>query len=183
MSAVTIREGTATGLITDIVDAAGDWRYLEDLRPPVLLSEYDVRAAAWLFDGARWASVQLQQPAAAVLTAAVLARQAGCRVLLDGASPDQANKEALLSAANVVRADAREAELLTGNAIHGPDDAARAAAAILGQGPTLVALAVGDDGNYFAWRDPVWGTGELLIPRACTRSPIPPARATPSPRP
>jgi ribokinase len=77
VSAVIIREGTATGLITDIVDAAGHWRYLEDLPPSVLLSERDVRTGARLFDGARWASVQLQQPAAAVLTAAVLARQAG----------------------------------------------------------------------------------------------------------
>jgi ribokinase len=112
--------------------------------------------------------VQLQQPAAAVLTAAVLAGQAGCRVLLDGAPPDGVDKEALLSAADVVRADARETELLTGNAIGGPGDAARAAAAILGQGPALAALAVGDAGNYFAWRDPVWGTGELLLPLART---------------
>ena len=164
MSAVTIRGGTATGLVTDIVDAAGHWRYLEDLPLSVLLRESDVRAAARLFGGARWASVQLQQPAAAVLTAAVLAGQAGCRVLLDGAPPDGVDKEALLGAADVVRADAREAELLTGNAIRGPDDAARAAAAVLGQGPVLVALAVGDAGNYFAWRDPAWGTGELLLP-------------------
>jgi ribokinase len=168
VSAVTIREGAATGLITDIVDADGHWRYLEDLPPSVLLSESDVWAAARLFDGARWASVQLQQPAAAVLMAAVLARQAGCRVLLDGAPPDGVDKEALLGAADVVRADAREAELLTGTAIRGPGDAAQAAAAILGQGPALAALAVGDAGNYFAWRDPAWGTGELLLPLAST---------------
>jgi ribokinase len=78
------------------------------------------------------------------------------------------DKKALLSAADVVRADAREAELLTGTAIRGPEDAARAAAAILGQGPALAALAVGDAGNYFAWRDPDWGTGELLLPLART---------------
>jgi ribokinase len=46
VSAVTVREGTATGLITDIVDAAGHWRYLENLPPSVLLNEQDVRAAA-----------------------------------------------------------------------------------------------------------------------------------------
>jgi ribokinase len=168
VSAVIRREGTATGLIVDIVDAGGRWRYLEDLPPSVLLSESDVHAAARLFGGARWASVQLQQPAAAVLTAAMRARQAGCRVLLDGAPPEGVDKEALLEAADVVRADAREAELLTGCAVHGPEDAARAAAAILDQGPALAALAVGDAGNYFAWRDPVWGTGELLLPLART---------------
>jgi ribokinase len=168
VSAVTSRQGSATGLIVDIVDSAGRWRYLEDLPPSVLLGESDVQTAARLFDGARWASVQLQQPAAAVLTAAVLARQAGCRVLLDGAPPDGVSKEALLGAADIVRADAREAELLTGTAIRRPDDAARAAATILGQGPSLVALAVGNAGNYFAWSYPAWGTGELLLPLGST---------------
>jgi ribokinase len=32
VSAVTVRESAATGLIVHIVDAAGHWRYLEDLR-------------------------------------------------------------------------------------------------------------------------------------------------------
>jgi pfkB family carbohydrate kinase len=39
LSGVTCREGTRTGLIVDIVDAAGRWRYLEDLPQAVLLSE------------------------------------------------------------------------------------------------------------------------------------------------
>lgn len=164
VSAVARRAGAATGLIVDVVDRAGRWRYLEDLPASVLLSEDDVRAAARLFGGARWASLQLQQPAAAVLVAAELARQAGCRVLLDGAPPDEESREALLGAADAVRADAREAELLAGTAIRGPGDASRAAAAVLGQGPALVAFAVGDEGNYFAWRDPAWGSGELLLP-------------------
>jgi sugar/nucleoside kinase (ribokinase family) len=109
-SAVVSRAGTATGLI---VDNAGRWRYLEHLPPPVLLTETDVRRAARLFDGARWASAQLQQPSAGVLAAAVLARRAGCRVLIDGAPPDGTDRDALLGAVDVVRADAREAKLLT----------------------------------------------------------------------
>jgi ribokinase len=168
VSAVTRREGSATGLIVDVVDHAGRWRYLEDLPPSVLLTEGDVQASARHFPGARWASVQLQQPAAAVLAAAALARQSGCRVLVDGAPPDGVSRETLLGSADVVRADAREGELLAGTAIRGPGDAARAAAAILDQGPALVALAVGEDGNYFAWRDPAWGTGELLLPLGST---------------
>ena len=34
-----------------------------------------------------------------------------------------------------------------------------AAATILGRDPAVAALAVGDAGNYFAWRDPAWGPG------------------------
>jgi ribokinase len=63
-------------------------------------------------------------------------------------------KGALLGAADVVRADAREAALVAGTAIGGPDDAAKAAEVILGQGAALAALAVGDEGNCFARRDP-----------------------------
>jgi ribokinase len=164
VSAVFIRKNAVTGLIVDVVDGAGQWHYLEDLPASVLLKEGDVKAAGQVFTGARWASVQLQQPAAAVLTAARLAREAGCRVLIDGAPPDGIRKETLLAAADVVRADAREAGILAATEIRTPDDAARAAAAILEQGPALAALAVGDAGNYFAWRDPAWGSGELLLP-------------------
>ena len=42
------RRGTSTGLIVDVVDPAGKWRYLEDLPPYVLLTETDVAAAAGL---------------------------------------------------------------------------------------------------------------------------------------
>lgn len=168
VSAVTRRKGTATGLIVDVVDRTGRWRYLEDLPPSVLLSESDIRKAARLFDGARWASVQLQQPAAAVLAATELAGQACCRLVLDGAPPAGADPAALIGSADVVRADAREAGLLTGTEIRGPGDAARAAAEILGQGAALAVLAVGEEGSYFAWRDSVWGSGELMLPLAGT---------------
>ena len=168
VSAVVRRPGTRTGLIVDIVDRDGRWRYLEDLPGPVLLSEGDVRSAAPAFSGARWASLQLQQPASAVLAAAALAREAGCKVLLDGAPADEASREELLGLADVVRADAREAGMLAGAAIGGPDDADRAASAMLDQGPGLVVLAVGEAGNYFAWRGEGWGAGELLLPLTAT---------------
>jgi ribokinase len=164
VTAVARRPGTATGLIVDVVDRHGQWRYLEDLPAPVLLGEDDVKAGAGLYACARWASVQLQQPAPAVLAAARAARDAGCRVLIDGAPPAGLDKDGLLGTVDVVRADAREAGLLAGTTVRSADDAARAAAAILDQGPGLVALAAGDTGNYFAWRDKAWGTGELLLP-------------------
>ncbi|MBR7825005.1 bifunctional hydroxymethylpyrimidine kinase/phosphomethylpyrimidine kinase [Actinospica sp. MGRD01-02] len=55
--------------------------------------------------------------------------------------------------ADVVRADAHEAELLTGTHIEDEAAALRAAKDLLRQGPSLVALAVEGGGNLFAWPD------------------------------
>jgi ribokinase len=169
VSGVIRRANTRTALVVDIVDCSGRWRYLEDLPPPTALTEEDVTAARDLFTGSRWASVQLQQPAKAALTAATLAREAGCLVVLDGAPADGAPADGgcraeLLAAATVLRADPREAATLAGTALDRPDDARRAAPALLRQGPSLVALAVGDAGNYFAWQGEPWGSGELWLP-------------------
>jgi ribokinase len=164
VSAVVRRPGTATGLIVDLVDSQARWRYLEDLPGPVLLTEADVRAAEPAFAAARWVSVQLQQPAEAVMAAVQLAQEADARVILDGAPPGEHQRE-LLRAADVVRADAREAAMMAGTDINDADDARRAADVILGQGPGLVALAVGDTGNYFAWPG-----GDLLLP--LTKTPV-----------
>jgi ribokinase len=164
MSAVVRRRGTRTGLIMYVVDSAGQWRYLEDLPPSVLLTEADVTAAASVFAAAAWVSVQLQQPLEAALAAARLARQAGARLVLDGAPPDDGRAE-LLRAADVVRAGPREVSLLAGAVVESPDDARQAAAQLLRQGPSLVALGVGTAGNYFAWRE-----GELMLP--LTKTPV-----------
>jgi ribokinase len=164
VSAVTRRPGADTALMVDIVDRDGQWRYLENSPGDVMLRESDVAAAAGLLTGAAWVSVQLQQPPATALAAATAARQAGCAVLLDGAPTDGLYREELLAAADVVRADEREAGLLAGTDITDADDAVKAAAEILAHGPGLVALAVAD-GNYFAWRD-----GDLLLP--LTKTPV-----------
>jgi ribokinase len=168
VSGVIRRANTRTGLVVDIVDPGGRWRYLEDLPPPVLLTEKDVTAAGDLFAGSRWASVQLQQPATAALVAATLAREAGCLIVLDGAPADERCRADLLAAASVVRADPQEATVLTGMAMDRPDDARRAAAELLRQGPSLVALAVRGAGNYFAWQGRPWGSGELWLPLTST---------------
>jgi ribokinase len=160
VSCVTRRDGCATALMVDIVGHDGQWRYLEDAPGPVQLTSGDVAAAAGLLTTAAFASVQLQQPPEAALAAATVARRAGCAVVLDGAPAGGRLRAELLAAANVVRADAREAGLLAQTEISDAGEAAEAAAEILGHGPGLVALAVAD-GNYFGWRD-----GDLLLPHA-----------------
>ena len=152
VSAVIRRPGVHTALIVNIVDANGQWRYLEDMPAEMLLTEADVIACRHLFLPGRWVSVQLQQPAAAALAAATLAHRAGGKVVLDGA-PDEDCRDALLSVADVVRADASEAALLAGSPVITATEAEKAAAELLRQGPSLVALAVEGAGNLVAWPD------------------------------
>jgi ribokinase len=150
VSAVARRAGVRTALIVDIVDATGQWRYLEDIPAATLLTEADVRACRHLFLPGRWVSVQLQQPSAVALAAVTMAKHAGCKVVLDGA-PDGDSRDALLAMADVLRADAREAEMLAGSPVTAAAEAEKAAAELLRQGPSLVALAVEGAGNLVAW--------------------------------
>jgi ribokinase len=152
VSAVARRPGVRTALIVDIVDATGQWRYLEDIPAEMLLTEADVMACRHLFLPGRWVSVQLQQPPATALTAVTLAHRAGCKVVLDGAPADDC-RDALLAMADVVRADAREAEMLAGTPVTTGAEAEKAAAELLRLGPSLVALAVEGTGNLVAWPD------------------------------
>lgn len=48
ITAVVRRPDTCTGLIVDVVEPGGRWRYLEHLPPEVLVSAPDVHAAAVL---------------------------------------------------------------------------------------------------------------------------------------
>jgi ribokinase len=143
-----------SGLIVDVVDGDGRWRYLEYLPEPTLLTEQDVAAARELLRAARYVIVQLQQPRAAARAAARCAREAGRRVVLDGVADRD-----LLSLADVLRADAREAGLLLDEQIDSPLQAVRAGRRLLREGPGLVALAVEDAGNVFVWAD-----GDLFLP-------------------
>ena len=124
-------------MIVDIVDSSGHWRYLEDIPAGMLLTEDDVRACRHLLLPGRWVSVHLQQPSAAALAAAVCAHQAGCKVVLDGAPPEK-HGAALLAAADVLRADARETDLLAGFAV------STAAVGHPGGRPSLTPKAVQD---------------------------------------
>ena len=152
-AAVVCREGARTALIVDVV-CDGGYRYLEDVPGPMLLTADDVRAAAATLGGADAVVVQLQQPADAALAAV---RAANGLVVLDGA-PDGRAAE-LLAGADVVRADHREAELLTGHSITGTDAAVRAGRELLARGPSVVALEVPGEANVLTW-----GEGAAVIP-------------------
>lgn len=157
VSAVVRREQTATGLIVEVLDDAGRWRYVQHLPEEVLLSEGDVRAAKDVISSADAVLVQLQQPPAAALVAARIGVGAGRLVVLDGVPPASHRPE-LLGACDVLRADAHEAELLLGASSDDPGAVRAAATDLLSEGPSLVAVGLAD-GNLFVWRD-----GTLTVP-------------------
>lgn len=147
---VVRRPGIETAVIVDVV---GD-RYLEHVPDATLVTETDVVAAAAPISAAASVIVELRQPAPAALLAARLARTAGTRVVLDGA-PEGLVPE-LLALADVLRADARDAERLTGEPVADVAGAARAAADLRRRGPSLVVLEVAGQGNLFAGPDQAW---------------------------
>lgn len=150
------RPGAQTGLVVTVVDADG-WRHFEDLAGADLTAA-EIEAAAGVLRAATSVLVQLQQPESRV--AAVIAHAAGRRVLLDGAPPP-AHRTDLLNAADVLRADAHEAELLTGGPLDGVEATTKAARALLAEGPSLVALGVAGAGDVF-----VWPGGDVFIPHS-----------------
>lgn len=149
---VVRREGAATGLIVELLDRAHRWRYLQDTPGQVQPTVPEVLAARGTIARAASTVVQLQQPAECAMAAARTARDAGSRVVLDGA-PENETQSGLLRLADVLRADAHEAELLTGARLEDVRCARQAARDLLHRGPELVALAVEGAGNLFAWSD------------------------------
>ncbi|NKQ57419.1 ribokinase [Amycolatopsis sp. K13G38] len=147
VSQVVRRTGAETALIVDVVDDHGQWRYLEHVPSDLLVTERDVFAASEQIYAAEAVVVQLQQPPVATLEAARLARAADAKVVLDGApEPD------VLAYADVLRADAREAELLAGRAIPDVQSAVEVGNSLLEYGLSLVVLEVSGQGNVFVTR-------------------------------
>jgi ribokinase len=152
------RPGTSSGLVVTAVDDGG-WRYFADIPDAVRVRPDDIEAAAPVIVESGTLIVGLEQPAPVALAAAEFGHEAGCRVVLDGAPADGAFRKRLLAAADVVHAGSYDAEFLTGHPLRTGAEAIEAATALLEQGPTLVALAAGPDGNALAWPG-----GSLLIP-------------------
>jgi ribokinase len=134
------RPSQLTGLIVEILEADGSWRYVEHLPSGVLLTARDVEAARPVIARSDAVLVQLQQPPAAAELAARIGHEAGRLVVLDGSVPGKD----ILRHADVLRADEREA--------------GGAGRELLDAGPRLLALAQ-HDGNLLIWAD-----GEIKIP-------------------
>ena len=120
----------------------------------------DVAAADNLLASADTVSVQLQQPAATAPAAVRRATAHGARVVADSTrEPDALS--ALLPCVDVLRADAREAEMPAGEPVTSADQARDLAGRLLDAGPDLVALAVPEVGDLV-----VTAEGSVLLPLA-----------------
>ncbi|MBV9353341.1 MAG: bifunctional hydroxymethylpyrimidine kinase/phosphomethylpyrimidine kinase [Mycobacterium sp.] len=140
-----------TALLVDLVDEPGSRRLFEDIPDSTLVTVDDLERAAAVFDSADTVSLQLQQPAETVLTAARRARERGARVVADGAPQGDIHEE-LMQLVAVIRADAKEAELMAGEPVGSESAATEFANRLLDSGPDLVAVALPDVGNLLVWR-------------------------------
>jgi ribokinase len=152
VSGLIRRVGRVTGLIVDLVDSQGRFRYQESLPESMLLTEEDVHASAEQLHEASCTILQQHQPPAATLAAALHAKEADRMVVLDGLPRQDAREPELLWQTDVLRADTHEATLLAGEEINSVEQAVRFGKTLLRTHRlTLLALAVGELGNVFVW--------------------------------
>jgi ribokinase len=135
-----------TALLVDVVDEPGSRRLLEDIPDSSLVTVHDLERAAPVFESADTVSLQLQQPPETVLAAARRATACGARVVADGAPAPDIHEE-LMQSVDVIRADAKEAELMAGEPVASESAAIALANQLLDSGPDLVAVAIPDVGT------------------------------------
>ena len=148
-----------TALIVDLLDAEAHWRYLEDLPEATLLTPDDVAGAADALraPGRCWSSSSSPRPRRWPRPGP-RGRPAGwwCWTARRATRRTPTTCSPL---ADVLRADARETELITGDAPADAEDGLAAGRKLLRRGPSLVAVEVAGVGNAFVWPD-----GELFLP-------------------
>ncbi|MBX6312675.1 MAG: ribokinase [Isosphaeraceae bacterium] len=156
---LVVHDGEApTGATVIQIDGRGQKQTLAAPGANRRLAVEDVRRAGALIRSARAVLVQLEIPLECVAEALRLGRAAGALVVLDPAPPVPLPEE-LLRLVNVIKPNAREAEVLTGIAVRDRDSARIAAGRLLDRGVGAVAVQAGDAGNLIVWHD-----GELWLP-------------------
>lgn len=141
--AVVIDPEAPSGVALIMVDAAGDNQVLTAAGANQTLTAADVEAASALLANAKVVLLQLEAPLPALSTAVRLARAAGARVVLDPA-PAIPLPEALLKEVHVLRANRKEAEVLTGITVEDPASARRAAQNLFHRGVSAVCVGASD---------------------------------------
>lgn len=144
-----VRRGDSA-LLIDLVDDPPQRRLFEDVPDTALLTEADIERSRALLAAADTVSIQLQQPPAAALAAARLARAAGVRVVTDGVA-DDAVRDELLTLTDVARLDAEEAAIVAGQSIESVAAAADLGEELIARGPRLVAVEVHGVGDLLIW--------------------------------
>ncbi len=148
-----VRDAEArTGVVLVQVDEQGQKQTLSAPGAMRRLTVDDVRAAAPAISAAQAVLVQLEVPLECVATAARIAHGSGARVVLDP-SPPRPLPEDVLRLVDVIKPNAREAEVLTGVHVQDRDSARTAAEWLLQRGVGVVAVQAGDEGDLLVWQE------------------------------
>lgn len=129
-----------------------------------------VRAAGELVASAAVVLLQLEPPLETIAEAIRLARAARVPAVLD-AAPAQPLPDELIRHLHLLRANAAEAEAVTGIRVSDRRTATLAADQLLDRGVTAAAIEAGDEGDLLKWsRDHDGSPGEAWLPRLPVRS-------------
>jgi ribokinase len=112
----------------------------------------DVEAARDALARTRMLLAPLEAPLDVIQAAMRLAHATGARTIVD-AGPAVPLPDDMLRLVHVLRANAGEAEALTGIPVRDRASARRAAQALLAKGITAAAIQAGDEGNLLVWQE------------------------------
>ncbi|MEM6634381.1 MAG: ribokinase [Pseudomonadota bacterium] len=133
---IFVEEATGNNAIIICPGAAGD------------ISAGDLDARSDLISGAALFVTQLEQPIEAAMRGLEIARAAGVRTILNPA-PAAPIPPDMLSLCDFVTPNESEVEALTGLQVETPDDAARAAAALIAKGVGAAIITLGEKGALY----------------------------------
>jgi len=148
-----------TGVALCHVDAQGHKQILSAVGANARLDAACVREAAPALGAARVVLTQLGVPYDAFAEAVRVGRVAGAKVVLDPA-PGLPLRDEMLAQLDLIRANALEAEALTGIAVCDRDSAREAARQLVRRGARAAAVQAGSEGDVL-----LWGDGECWLPR------------------
>ncbi len=148
----------ATGVALVMVDRQGQKLIMATPGANANVSEEDLRMASPVIREGRVLLMQLELPIPIVERAAQIAKGAGRMVILD-AGPGRELPDSVLQNLDVIRANAHEAGILTGRAVHNLEDARIAAQTLRQRGVGAAIVGAGSQGDLILSRE-----GELRLP-------------------
>lgn len=153
-----------TGVVLVQIDERGQKQIISAPGAMNLLSVEDVERASDALKSAKTLLMQLEVPVKTITLAAQIARSAQAKVFLDS-SPPQTLPDSLLVLVDVIKANAKEAQVLTGIEVRDRNSARKAAKQLLERGVGTVAIQAGEEEDLL-----VWHGGELWLPRFDAKS-------------
>lgn len=148
-----------SGAALVMVDSTGEKSILAFTGANRCITVEQVGSAGKLISSAKVLLMSFESPMEVLIKAAQIAHEAGVKVVLDPAPPENLPDE-LIRLLYAVRPNSHEAEVLTGIKVRDRDTAFEAARQLQGRGPRLISTQAGSDGNVM-----LWGEQEEWVPK------------------